>query len=615
MVTWCCGKIEISPDINLFLEGFYHFMNMPIPTMMQEALKHHQAGHLSQAETHYQKILKIKPDHPDALHMLGVIAYQVGRNDIAVELIGKAILVSPSGSMHCNLGLVFQAQGKVDAAVEHYRKALSYQPDYAEAHNNMGNALRKLGHRGDAVSSYRRALAIKPNFVEAHSNLGSVLKDLGQLADAVASCRRALEIKPDFVEAHSNLLFAHNYLADQPAAMLLTEARRFGDLAARKASPYQTWLNVPESGRCLRVGLVSGDLRNHPVGHFVDGVLAALASNTAGSLEVIVYSCDFRADALTERIKACCCGWHSAVGLSDEKLAQRIRDDGIDILIDLSGHTAPNRLPMFAWKPAPVQASWLGYFATTGVAAMDYLIADPWTVPEAEETHFTETIQRLPETYLCFTPPDMDIEVSPLPALENGRITFGCFNNLSKINDTVVALWATVLHAVPQSRLFLKTKQLSEATVRQSVLERFAVHGIVADRLILEGAAPRAELLAAYRRVDIALDPFPYPGGTTSIEALWMGVPILTLMGDRFLSHIGESILHNAGLPEWIATDAHDYVARAISHAGDLQRMAALRQGLRQQVLASPIFDAPRFARHFEAALRGMWANWCDRQR
>jgi predicted O-linked N-acetylglucosamine transferase (SPINDLY family) len=302
------------------------------------------------------------------------------------------------------------------------------------------------------------------------------------------------------------------------------------------------------------------------------------------------------------------------VELSDEKLAQQIRDDGIDILIDLSGHTGHNRLLMFAWKPAPIQLTWLGYFASTGLAAMDYLLADPWMVPAAETDHFIEKIWYMPESYLCFTAPYFDICVEPLPALNHSHITFGCFNNLNKMNDAVVALWVKVLRAVPNSRLFLKTGQLDEASMRHSVAQRFAEHGIDASRLILESASPRAELLAAYNRVDIALDPFPYPGGTTSAEALWMGVPVLTLAGDRFLSRMGESILQNVGLSDWIAADADDYVARAVRHAGNISGLAALRDGLRQQVLASPLFDAPRFAHHFETALRGMWKHWCQQQ-
>jgi predicted O-linked N-acetylglucosamine transferase (SPINDLY family) len=536
---------------------------------------------LAEAEASYRRALKIQPDYAEA---------------------------------QFNLGSLLEDLGQLDNAVARYRRALEIKPVFFEALVNLGHAYEGLGKYDNAVAHYRRALEIQPHSAEAHSNLGNALADLGQFDAAIASFRSASEIKPDCIDVHSSQLFIRNYLSAQSPLRLLDEARRFGEMAALHAHPHSDWRNVPEPNRCLRVGLVSGDLGNHPVGYFVESILMALASSTNGQLELFAYPSLLRIGKEAEQIKTHCHGWHSAVGLADEKLAQQIRNDGIDILIDLSGHTAHNRLLMFAWKPAPVQVSWLGYFATTGLGAMDYFLADPWTVPAGEETHFTEKIWRMPETYLCFTPPDIDTQVTLLPALNNHHITFGSFNNLAKMNDAVVDLWARVMHAVPESRLFLKTKQLVDINGRQSVVKRFAVHGIAAERLILEGAAPRAELLAAYHRVDIALDPFPYPGGTTSVEALWMGVPVLTLAGDRFLSHIGESILHNAGLPEWIAADADDYVARAVLHAGDLERLAALRSQLRQQVLASPLFDAPRFARHFETALRGMWTQWCNQQ-
>lgn len=572
-------------------------------------------GRLDQAVASYRRALAINPDYAVAHNNLGLAMADLGQLDDAVASYRRALEIKPGyAEAHLNLGSALEDLGQLDNAVASYLRALEIKPVFFEALVNLGHALEALGQFDHAAANYRRALEINPRSAEAHSNLGNALRDIGKLDLAVASLRQALEIKPDYADAHSNLLFIHGYLSTQTAPILLDEACRFGDLAALQARRHTEWCNVPESSRCLRVGLVSGDLGNHPVGYFVEGMLAALATNAADQVEIIAYPSFLRDDEVTERLKSNCHGWHSAVGLSDERLAQRIREDGIDILIDLSGHTAHNRLLMFAWKPAPIQVSWLGYFASTGVAAMDYLLADPWTAPEAEEAHFTETIWRLPETYLCFTPPDVDVHVAPLPALKNGHITFGCFNNLVKMNDVVVALWARVLLAVPESRLFLKTKQLGEATLRQSVANRFATHGIDAGRLILEGAAPRADLLAAYQRVDIALDPFPYPGGTTSVEALWMGVPVLTLAGDRFLSHIGESILQNAGLPDWIVADAEDYVARAAAHANDLPCLAMLRNGLRQQVLASPLFDAPRFARHFETALRGMWAQWCNQQ-
>lgn len=563
-----------------------------------------------------QKTAELSPGDAEAHTNLAIALRDIGRFDDAVASCRRALEIKPDfAEAHNNLGNALRDLGQTAGAVACHRRALESKPDYADAHNNLGNALRDLGQLDGAVASYHRALEIEPNFAGVHSNLGNVLKDLGQLDDAVASYSRALEIKPDYADAHSNLLFALNYTGSRTHSSCLEEARRFGQMVDKNArTRFSAWPCKAAQPERLRVGLVSGDLRNHPVGYFLENLLAALASNASGRLELIAYPSHFRTDALTERIKTCFKEWKPLSGLSDEAAARMVHADGVHILIDLSGHTANNRLPLFAWKPAPVQASWLGYFATTGLAAMDYLIGDPWTVPEVEEAHFTEKIWHLPETYLCFTPPDADIQVAPLPALADGHITFGCFNNLAKMNDAVVTLWARVLQAVPGSRLFLKTEQLGVATVRQSVVERFAIHGIDAGRLILEGAAPRAELLAAYHRVDIALDPFSYPGGTTSVEALWMGVPVLTLAGERFLSHIGESILQNAGLPEWIAVNADDYVARAVSHAGNLQRLATLRSGLRQQVLASPLFDALRFARHFEAALRGMWQNWCNQQ-
>ncbi|MGA9665069.1 MAG: glycosyltransferase, partial [Gallionella sp.] len=331
-------------------------------------------------------------------------------------------------------------------------------------------------------------------------------------------------------------------------------------------------------------------------------------------IELIAYPTNPVTDELTSRIKPCFAAWKPLFGLSDEAAARMIHADGVHVLIDLSGHTKHNRLPVFAWKPAPVQASWLGYFATTGVAEMDYLLADAYVAPDGEEGHFTEAIWRLPQSYLCFTAPKFDLDVSPLPALTTGCVTFGCFNNLVKMNDAVVALWARVLQAVPGSRLLLKTKQLNDTIVCDLTRQRFAGCGIAPDRLMLEGGSPRSELLAAYRTVDIALDPFPYPGGTTSVEAIWMGVPVITRRGDRFLSHMGETIAHNAGLQDWIAADDDEYVARAVEHTARLDRLATLRAGLRQQVLASPVFDASRFAGNFEAAMRGMWQTWRDSQ-
>jgi predicted O-linked N-acetylglucosamine transferase (SPINDLY family) len=544
---------------------------------------------------------------------LGATLQALGQLAAAAVCLRRALEIQPdSAAAHSNYGNVLLHLDRLEPAESSYLRALEINPELAVPHNNLGLIYGRIRRLHESVARFRRAIELDPTYADAFANLGGVLKDLGRLDEALATLRRALEIDRHCLVAHNNLLFIQNYMAEQPAEQLLADARHFGGVAAGLARPYSDWPNPPDPRRPLRVGLVSGDLCNHPVGYFLEGVLAALASQASGQLEVFAYSNRLAEDETSQRLRACCQGWCSCIGLTDEMLAQRIRDDRIDILIDLAGHTAHNRLAMFAWKPAPVQVSWLGYFATTGVAAIDYFLADPWTLPPEQEAFFTEQVWRLPETRLCFTPPTAKVEVNALPALTTGYVTFGCFNNLSKMNDAVVQLWARVLQAVPGSRLFLKYQQLAEASVRQRTCERFAAHGIEAARLIFEDYGPRGDYLAAYNRVDIALDPFPFPGGTTTVEALWMGVPVLTLQGERFLARQGVGLLMNAGLPEWVAADAQDYVARAVAHASDLPALAALRARLRQQVLTSPIYDAPRFAQHFEAALRAMWQRWCQ---
>lgn len=574
------------------------------------------AGQLEDAVASYRCALALHPESAEVLGNLGNALHGLGLYRDAEDSLRRALAINPSLAFaHYNLGIVYYDLGRLHDAVACFRRALEIDPHFIDARCNLGNALHGLGQLHDALDCYRRVLQADPDYALAYSNIGNTLKDLGSIDEAVANCERALELKPDMTFARSNLLFLQSYRVDSDPGRMLAEARRYGDIVAAQARAFDAWPNDPTPDRKLRLGFVSGDLRNHAVGYFVEGVAAALASVASDQLELFAYPNHITSDAVTERIRASCRGWFSAVGVSDERLAQRIRDDGIDILIDLSGHTAHNRLPVFAWKPAPVQATWLGYFATTGVAAIDYLIADPWTLPASEDRHFTEQIWRLPHTRLCFTPPDDDVGVAPLPATASGHVTFGCANTLAKMNDDVVAVWSRVLEAVPGSCLLLKAKQLAESSMRQRVVERFAAHGIDGRRLVLEGPSSRRMYLEAYERVDIALDPFPFPGGTTTAEALWMGVPVLTLAGERFLARQGVGLMMNAGLPDWIAADPDAYVARAAAHAGDLPRLAALRRSLREQVQASPVFDATLFANDFSVAMRGMWHAWCSRRR
>jgi protein O-GlcNAc transferase len=565
-------------------------------------------GHLREAVASYHETLKLKPDFAAALGNLGGALHELGELIEAEASCRRALEINPElVEAYNNLGSVLADQGRATDAETNYRRALEIRPDYAEALNNLAIVLIDKGRLSEAQTYIRQALQVKPDFFEAWNSFAVALKDQGSLDEASAAYRRVLEIKPDYLHGHSNYLFSLNYSASMSSADLLEEARQFGKIVSRAADGgFSKWPDLNRS-TTLRVGFVSGDFCNHPVGYFLENVLAHLDPKR---VEVIAYPTRAKADHITARLMPHFAAWTPLYDLTDEAAAQRVYDDRINVLLDLSGHTGHNRLRIFAHKPAPILASWLGYFATTGVAEIDYLLGDSIVTPPEEEGHFTETVWRLPDSYLCFTEPDVVVEVEALPALMNDHITFGCFNNLTKMGDAVVALWARILLAVPASRLLLKTRQLEDIELIEKTRERFRLHGIGAERLLLEGQSPRAQLLAAYNRVDIALDPFPYPGGTTSVEALWMGVPVLTKRGDRFLSHVGESILNNAGLSDWIAVDDQDYIAKAVAFAANPNALGALRAELREKVLASPLFDARRFARNLENALWGMWERW-----
>ncbi|BAX59333.1 tetratricopeptide repeat protein [Burkholderia stabilis] len=580
----------------------------PAAATIEQALAHHQAERLEEAETLYRQILDTDPRHADALHLLGLIGHQYGRYRQASELIMAAIEVKPDAIYYYNLGNVMQADNRHAAAAECFRLAIELRPDYVDAYNNLGNALRLAGDARAAVDAFCQAIALKPDNGQAYNNLANALFDLNEIPAALEAYRHAVALRPELPEPRSNLLFASHCSEAFDHDAYLAEAARYDELVTRRAKPWTDWLVdlAPRVGRPLKVGIVSGDLKSHPVGYFIESMLKHLDANR---IEMHAYPTRDVEDDVTARIKPAFSTWTSIAGLSDEAAAARVRADRIDVLLDAAGHTVYNRLPLFAWKPAPLQASWPGYFASTGVRAIDYVIGDRHVLPPAEAAHFTERPWHLPDSYLCFTPPAEPVDVGALPMLANGHPTFGYFGKLAKITDHVVAVWSRVLQSVTGAKLFVKAEHLDDPREQQALAARFAAHGIDAQRLILEGRSPRAEYLAAYRRVDLMLSPFPYPGGTTTAEALWMGVPVLCRRGERFLSHIAESLLHSARLPEWIADDDDAYVAKAVAQVGQPAELAALRTTLRAQVLASPLCDAPRFARHFEDALHGMWAQ------
>jgi protein O-GlcNAc transferase len=650
-----------------------------IPESLGLAVRHHQAGQLSQAEQIYRQILDVNPSHPDALHLLGVIASRVGQYADAVDLIGRAIAVNPQAeAYHNNLGSALKSQGRIDEAIASYRRALqinpnfaetlsnlgialkdqgkfddavgSYQralqikPDYAEAHYNLGIALKEQGKLDDAVASYKRAVQIKPDYTKAHSNLGSVLneqakfdeavtsyqralqitpnhadahfnlgialKEQGRPDEAVSCYSRALQIKPDYLEAYHNLLTTLSYGTDVTLGGLAQAHAEFDRLhAAPLRSGWKPHDNTRVADRPLRLGFLSPDLGRHPVGYFLIRILENLDSSEC---EIVCYSDRTTDDEMTSRFQTAATTWTSVPSWSDQRLAEKIREDKIDILFDLAGHTARNRLLVFARKAAPIQITWIGYFGTTGLTAMDHIMADRFVIPEAAESHYRENVVRMADGYLCYEPPSYASEVSALPAEREGYVTFGCFNNPSKITDQVVEAWAEILTRVPRSRLVLKYRGMTDSSIVNRCGSILAQHGIDQQRVTFADRSPHAELLGEYRRIDLALDPFPCGGGLTTCESLWMGVPVITCPGETFASRISLSVLSSVGFTETVARDLADYVELASGLADDVPRLAKWRTELRERMAQSPLCDGPRFAGQLMHNLRTLWREWCD---
>ncbi len=565
--------------------------------------------HYAEAEDSLKRALLIDPNQYDAYYLLGALSQERGNLAGAVENYNKTLELKPDFEIvYRDLCHVLFQGGQNENAKSVIKHGLSLNPESAEFHCYLGNLYVHEKKFEKAIACYQKSLSIDPEYAVVYSNLGKAFIEQGKIDEAIDCYRKAVSLDSDSVAvgSKSSLLFLQNYFAQNSPTQYLADARHYGSEVLSQASPYTSWPACPGNSPRLRVGLVSGDLIGHPVGYFLESILAHLNSSR---IELVAYPTQPQEDALSARIKPHFSAWNSIAGLDDEAAAQKIHSDGIHILVDLAGHTTHHRLPVFAWKPAPVQVSWLGYFASTGVPGVDYLLADPISVPESHREQFTETVWYLPDTRLCFTPPEPSTALTPPPSVRKGFITFGCFQNVSKINDEVVDLWARILQSLPEARLRLQSKQMDCSAAREKLLRRLAQAGIAQRRVAIEGPMSRESYLAAHAEVDIILDTFPYPGGTTTCEALWMGVPTLTLAGDTMLSRQGASMLACAGLEEWIARSEDEYVARALFLAADVSRLAQLRLGLREQVFASPLFDARRFAVHLEDALYGMWQH------
>jgi protein O-GlcNAc transferase len=577
-----------------------------------------ETGQLDAAITALSRAIALRPDYAEAFTNLGNALIDKGRLDDAIAALAKAAALRPdSAEAHSNLGHALKLAGQFDAAIAAYRKALVFNPNLPGVHSNLGNALRDAGQLDEAIAAFGQAIALDPNYAEAHNNLGNALKDAGRLDEAVAEFRRAIALKPDYPEAHSNLVYTLQYHPGYDARAIAEESRCW---SRRHADPLQPFIpahaNTREPDRRLRIGYVSADFRNHASAHFL---LPLLKHHDARQVEVFCYAQVVRPDAMTLQLQRHAHVWRHIVGVPDDQVAKQVREDRIDILVDLKVHTAENRLPLFARKPAPIQVTWLGNPGTTGLTTMDYRLTDPYLDPPAvspvqppgmDESVYSERTIRLPDTFWCYDPLDgRDIPVNSLPALRSGVFTFGCLNNFCKINDDVLALWAKVLRQIENSRLLLLAPMGSH---RLRALERFKQDGIDPDRIEFISQQSRRNYLETYHRIDLALDTFPCGGHTTSLDSFWMGVPLITLVRNRVFGRAGWSQLSNLGLAELAGQTPDQYVNLAVELARDLPRLEQLRSTLRRRMEQSPLMDAPKFARAIEAAYRRMWHTWCE---
>jgi protein O-GlcNAc transferase len=566
--------------------------------------------HNDEALEHFKKVVNLKPDHAEAYYAMGMIYYPKKMYQEALACHKKSIAIKPNAHAHNEIGLILHDLNRYFEAASHFYAALEIWPKWEVALLNLAILYYKMDEYEKAKELYEQCLELQPNNATILTNIGALLKNMGALEDAVKYHRRALAQDPTSALIYSNILLTMLYMDSVTPEAMAEESRIFGRTIADPVLRTRPMIRDRTPGRRLRVGFVSPDFYNHPVRYFLAPLIAHLDRSR---FEVFAYSNVRVEDAITARFKTICDQWRNIQNLSADQAADLIESDAIDILIDPSGHTADNCLMILARKPAPVQVTWLGFPATSGIKAIDYRISDFYAEPPGMTEHLNvETLWRLPRFFCCYEPHEKSPAVIDHPPFEdNGYVTFGCFNNFTKVTDPVLTLWAEILKRVPDSRLLLEIGGIDREKYRNDTIERLKRLGLPMDRVILE-LRTRANQFVLYNRLDIALDPFPCCGGTTSMDALWMGVPLVTLAGKHFSSRLGVTVLSNGGMPELIAEDEESYIRIAAALAQDRPRLKALRHNLRDRIAASPLMDQAGFARDMEDALEGMWKKWLE---
>lgn len=609
----------------------------------------HSLQHHVEAEGAYRRAIALDGSYEQAHCNLGNVLLAQKRFDEAIACYRRALALAPRQvRTYFNLGKTYFEKREFQAALDCYRQAAALDPRLVEPNLGMAEVmvlvdrkedavricedilrqrpdhlatrlfhcftLKQLSRYEDALTCYRQALAMNPGNLDIYCKIASIHLLMGDVSDSLVSIRKALALDPDHKLAHLVHLFTMNYDPDARSAEVLEAHRAWGTRHGIVTGASSTHPNSRDPDRSLRIGYVSPDFRTHSVAWFLESLFAQHDRNR---FTIYGYSNVYPGgnDERTARLRSLCDQWRDISPLNDSQLAAMIRQDRIDLLVDLAGHSTHNRLAAFALRPAPVQIAWLGYPNITGLPAMDYRFTDAYADPESESSPpGCEQLVRLPRGFLCYAPPDDAPDPGLPPRHAAGGITFGSFNNLAKVNDHVVSAWAAILNAVPGSRLLLKSVGLADTAVREQLRVRFAAHGVAAGRLELLPQTPSfIDHLAHYRRIDIGLDTFPYNGTTTTCEALWMGVPVVSLAGDCHAGRVGVSLLSQIGLHDLIASNAEEYVSLAVALAADSARISSLRSTLRERMRASSLCDAPAFARKIEAAYRRMWGKWCAR--
>lgn len=569
-------------------------------------------GRLNEAVNNFSTAVSLQPENAEFHNNLGVALKELGQLDKAVDCFHNAIDLNPDiVEVHNNLGNALKGLWRLDEAVSSYHKALAINPDYPEAYNNLALALKELGKLDQAVKNYHKALTIDPDYAEAHCNLGNALKGQGKLTEAMTSFLKALEIEPGFAGAERNILYTILSIPDLSVEELFAHHLRFGESQTQHIVPWpEKFNNAPIPERRLRIGYMSSDFRDHPVGRVM---LQALESHDPENVEVFCYAHVQHQDEMTEKFRSNTDHWRSIEGIPDSEVARMVRADGIDVLICLAARFDSNRPLVCAYQAAPIQIS-MHDGATSGLKQIDYWMSDNYLHPADTKELFTEQLYRLP-ALIVWPAIESAPPIEPLPVDRSGVFTFGSFNNPARIYQDVIEIWAAVLKAVPGSRLLFKYKNLfGQPSLTTRMRESFSACGVEPERLIFKGTLDtHKEHLALYNQVDIALDSFPMSGNTTTFQALWMGVPVVSLVGETFISRTSGSLLRHVGLTDLAVESPVAYVACVEKLTRDLPQLRDLRKNLQQTVATSLMCDGAAYARSLEDAYREMWRHWCAR--